>query len=109
MVSIPVSLNLDGNVIVTVTTNLVTKQIKKYCEKGFDIINFIINLGAGTNSIEIKIKSEYVNSDIRNLKAQNLALTNYIMNLSYVVPTVDDTPPTVSIAATSIEIILIGV
>ena len=108
MVSIPVSSNLDGNIVITITTNLITKQIKKYCGKGFEIINFIFNMGAGTNSVEIKIKSEYVNSEIRNLKAQNLALTNYIMNLTYVAPVVDDTPPTFSIAASSIEMILIG-
>ena len=106
--SIPVTMSLDGNIVITITTDSTSKQIKKYCNKGSELINFIFTLTSGTNSIEVKIKTEYYESDIRVLQANITSLTNYINNLSYVAPSPLTTAPTGSIASSSIELILIG-
>ena len=107
--SIPITMATDGNVIVTLTTNLTTVTVKKYCLKGSDLLDFIFTLASGTNSIKIEIKTEYFLSDMKNIQAQIASLTNYIMTLSYAAPTPDTTLPQGTIAASGIDIILIGI
>lgn len=107
--SIPIEMSTDGNVIITITTNYGSKQIKKYCLKGSDLLNFIFTVRTGTTQIKIEIKTEYVNSDIRNIQAQIASLTNYIMYLSYNAPVPDTTLPQGTISASSIDIVLIGI
>lgn len=106
--SIPIEMATDGNVIITITTNLGVKEIKKYCLKGSDLLDFIFTVETGTTRIKIEIKTEYVNSEIRNIQAQIASLTNYIMYLSYSAPTPDATLPQGTISASSIDIIFIG-
>lgn len=106
--SIPINMATDGNIVITITTNLATKTFKKYCLKGFDILNFIVSLAAGINSLTIKIKSEYVESDLRKDEAKLTSIYNYLMNLGWVAPVVDSTSPQGTIGARDAQIILFG-
>lgn len=106
LVTIPVTLSADGEVQVDVVTNLGTKTYKKYCQKGSDIINFSIKFGSTVNSIELKIKTSSVSSDLRILQAKINTIDNYLKYLTYTEQAVDTTAPTVTIGQNAVSLLI---
>lgn len=106
---IPITMETDGNVIITVTTNLGAKTYKKYCLKGSDLINFICSMNSGVSSIKVEIKTEYIESEMKKMDAKLTSIYNYLMSLSWVAPISDNTNPAGILAASSVELVLIGV
>lgn len=114
IVTIPFSLDIDGNVTFYQYLDgvLMNGQVMtEYCDKGKHIVaisnNFVTNEGS-VKKYEVKMKTAYVESDTRVQKAKIESILGYINTGTYTEKSIDTTVPEGFIQRGAINAVIFG-